>query len=111
MRLILQRQKLASVMAWGGVTTTRLKTPLVFIEKDVKVNKDTYFIEGKLVVMDSFNIWRRWNYTSTRWSHFGHGKSCSKLVQEQYGPFLDKGNMPSFFHRFESHGLQCVEYT
>ena len=42
MRLTLQRQKPASVMVWGGVTATGLKTSLVFIDEGVKINKDTY---------------------------------------------------------------------
>ena len=29
-------------MVWGGVTTTGLKTPLVFIDEGAKINKDTY---------------------------------------------------------------------
>ena len=42
MRLTFQRQKPVSVMVWGGVTATGLKTPLVFIDEGVKINKDTY---------------------------------------------------------------------
>ena len=41
-RLTLQRQKPASVMVWGGVTATGLKTLLVFIDEGIKINKDTY---------------------------------------------------------------------
>ena len=39
---LLQRQKLASVMVWGGVVATGLKTPLVFIDEGIKIDKDTY---------------------------------------------------------------------
>ena len=42
MRLTFQRQKPVSVMVWGGVTATRLKIPLVFIDEGVKINKNTY---------------------------------------------------------------------
>ena len=74
MRLTLQTQKPASVMVWGGVlspvTGTGLKTPLVFIDEGVKINKDTYLklLKKKFVAIDQFNIWRRWNHPSTRWS-------------------------------------------
>ena len=42
MRLTLQRQKPVSVMVWGGVTATGLKTLLVFIDEGIKINKNTY---------------------------------------------------------------------
>ena len=41
-RLTLQRQKPASVIMWKGVTVTGLKTPLVFIDEGVKINKGIY---------------------------------------------------------------------
>ena len=37
-----RRQKPASVMVWAGVTNSRLKTPLIFIEKGVKINQPVY---------------------------------------------------------------------
>ena len=54
MRLTSQRQKSASAIEWGGVIATGFKTPLVFIDKSINVNKDTYFkvIEEKFVATD-----------------------------------------------------------
>ena len=37
-----RRQKPASVMVWAGVTSTGLKTPLIFIEDGVKINQHVY---------------------------------------------------------------------
>ena len=50
-RLMFQRQKPASVMVWGGVTSTGEKTPLIFIEERVKVNQHVYLkmLKEKLV--------------------------------------------------------------
>ena len=39
-RAMLRREKPQSVMVWAGVTTDGWKTPLIFIEERVKVNKD-----------------------------------------------------------------------
>ena len=36
-RTSFRRQKPASVMVWAGVTSTGLKTPLIFIEAGVKI--------------------------------------------------------------------------
>ena len=38
-------------MAWAGVTSTREKTPLIFIEEKVKVNQPVYLdlLKNKLV--------------------------------------------------------------
>ena len=41
-RAVFRRQKPQSVMVWAGVTTDGRKTPLIFIEEGVKVNKDVY---------------------------------------------------------------------
>ena len=41
-RSLLRRQKPQSVMVWDGVTTNGRKTPLIFVEEGVKVNKDVY---------------------------------------------------------------------
>ena len=50
-RLMFWRQKPASVMVWGGVTSTGEKTPLIFIEEGVKVNQHVYLkmLKKKLV--------------------------------------------------------------
>ena len=50
-RLMFQKQKPASVMVWGGVTSTGEKTPLIFIEEGVKVNQHVYLkmLKEKLV--------------------------------------------------------------
>ena len=46
-----QRQKPASVMVWGGVTSTDEKTPLIFIEEGIKVSQHVYLkmLKEKLV--------------------------------------------------------------
>ena len=50
-RLMFQRQKPASVMTWAGVTSTREKTPLFFIEKGLKVSQHIYMeLLGKKLV-------------------------------------------------------------
>ena len=41
-RSLFKRQTPASVMAWSGVTGSRLKMSLVFIEKGVKINQPVY---------------------------------------------------------------------
>ena len=41
-RAVFRRQKPQSVMVWAGVITDERKTPLIFIEEGVKVNKDVY---------------------------------------------------------------------
>ena len=41
-RTSFQRQKPASVMVWAGVTSGGHKTPLIFIEKGVKINQHVY---------------------------------------------------------------------
>ena len=41
-RAVFRRQKPQSVMVWAGVTTDGRKTPLIFIEEGVRVNKDVY---------------------------------------------------------------------
>ena len=41
-RAVFRRQKPQSVMVWAGVTTDGCKTPLIFIEEGVKLNKDVY---------------------------------------------------------------------
>jgi len=37
-----RRQKPASVMVWAGVTSTGLKSPLIFIDEGVKINQHVY---------------------------------------------------------------------
>jgi len=41
-RTSFRRQKPASVMVWAGVTSTGLKTPLIFIDEGVKINQHVY---------------------------------------------------------------------
>ena len=41
-RTSFRRQKPASVMVWAGVTSSGLKTPLIFVENGVKVNQHVY---------------------------------------------------------------------
>ena len=47
-----RRQKPASVMMWVGVTSTGLKTPLIFIEVGVKIKQHFYLkvFEDKVVL-------------------------------------------------------------
>ena len=46
-----RRKKPALVMVWAGVTSTNLKTPLIFIEAGVKINQHAYLmmLKGKVV--------------------------------------------------------------
>ena len=50
-RLMIRRQKPASVMVCAGVTSTGEKTPLIFIEEGVKLNQHVYLdlLKNKLV--------------------------------------------------------------
>ena len=41
-RAVFKRQKPQSIMVWAGVAMDGRKTPLIFIEKGVKVNIDVY---------------------------------------------------------------------
>lgn len=41
-KAVFRKQGAASVMVWAGVMTCGKKTPLIFIEKGVKINKDVY---------------------------------------------------------------------
>ena len=38
-------------MVWGGVTSTGLKTPLIFLDEDVKINQTIYrgMLEEKVI--------------------------------------------------------------
>lgn len=53
-----------SVMVWGGITSTG-KTPLVFVDAGVKINKDIY---KKTILEDVLKPWSR--------SHFGQQHWC-----------------------------------
>ena len=46
-----RRQKPSSVMVWAGVTSTGLKTPLIFIDEGVKINQTIYrrMLEEKVI--------------------------------------------------------------
>ena len=46
-----RRQKPSSVMVWAGVTSTGLKTPLIFINEGVKINQTIYhrMLEEKVI--------------------------------------------------------------
>ena len=46
-----RRQKPALVMVWAGVTSTGLKTPLIFIKAGIKINQHAYLkmLKGKIV--------------------------------------------------------------
>ena len=48
---LFRRQKPASVMVWAGVTSTGLKTHLIFIETGVKINQHAYLkmLKSKVV--------------------------------------------------------------
>ena len=52
LRTSFRRQKPASVMVWAGVTSSGLKTPLIFIEEGVKVNQHVYLrmLKDKVVL-------------------------------------------------------------
>ena len=51
LNVVLHSGKLASVMVWAEVTSTGLKTPLIFIEAGVKMNQHAYLkmLKGKVV--------------------------------------------------------------
>ena len=46
-----RRQKPSSMMVWAGVTSTGLKTPLIFIDEGVKINQTIYrrMLEEKVI--------------------------------------------------------------
>ena len=48
---LFRRQKPFSVMVWAGVTSTGLKTPLIFIDEGVKINQTIYrrMLEEKVI--------------------------------------------------------------
>ncbi len=51
LRTVPRCQVPASVMVWAGVTSSSLKTPLIFVDKGVKINKEFYvnMLEQELV--------------------------------------------------------------
>ena len=71
-RLLFRRQKPAQL--WWGVTSTGLKTPLIFIDEEVKFNQPMYLrmLQEKLISWVQENIKKNWNNSSTEWCHFTH---------------------------------------
>uniref|UniRef100_A0A8R1IIX2 Reverse transcriptase domain-containing protein n=1 Tax=Caenorhabditis japonica TaxID=281687 RepID=A0A8R1IIX2_CAEJA len=81
-----------SVMVWAGITATG-KTPLVFIERNVKINSEVY---QKIVLMDNLLPWVTQHFAGgpfilqQDWAP-SHGSRSTLAVLEAHFPgFLDK---------------------
>uniref|UniRef100_A0A8R1IPT1 Uncharacterized protein n=1 Tax=Caenorhabditis japonica TaxID=281687 RepID=A0A8R1IPT1_CAEJA len=86
-----------SVMVWAGITATG-KTPLVFIERNVKINSEVY---QKIVLMDNLLPWVTQHFAGgpfilqQDWAP-SHGSRSTLAVLEAHFPgFLDKNLWPA----------------
>ena len=93
-----RRQKPSSVMVWAGVTSTGLKTPLIFIDEGVKINQTIYrrMLEEK--VIPGFK--KQWERKELRFNKMGQPPTQPKqssigakpilkgFGRRKYGPLL-----------------------
>ena len=90
-----RRQKPSSVMVWAGVTSTGLKTPLIFIDKGMKINQTLLSDVGrKSHSLGSRNSGRGRNYASTRWGNLPHSQSSPAWCKTNFKGFLGEGSWP-----------------
>ena len=89
-----RRQKPASVMVWAGVTSTGLKTLLIFIEASVKINQDAYLkmLKGKVVPWvkkvtrnKGITLQNKQPLTQPDWSRTGAKTISKRFDPENYG--------------------------
>ena len=79
-----RRQKPSSVMVWAGVTSTGLKTPLIFIDKGVKINQTIYSDVGrKSIVQETVG---EEGITLQQDGATSHTAKAVALVQDQLWP-------------------------
>uniref|UniRef100_A0A8R1EE70 Reverse transcriptase domain-containing protein n=1 Tax=Caenorhabditis japonica TaxID=281687 RepID=A0A8R1EE70_CAEJA len=97
-----------SVMVWAGITATG-KTPLVFIERNVKINSEVY---QKIVLMDNLLPWVTQHFAGgpfilqQDWAP-SHGSRSTLAVLEAHFPgFLDKNLWACFQPGSQSDGFQ-----
>ena len=62
-RTVKKTMKSASVMVWGAITSNG-RTPLIFIEKGVKINKEVYIEE---VLEGSLKPWAMNHFKDANW--------------------------------------------
>ena len=86
-RIAYQRQKSAFVMAWADVNSTGEKTPLIFIEKGVKINQHVYLNLLKKQLIPWIN--RMFKETGITLQQDGATSYTANVVQGQYGRCKD----------------------
>lgn len=107
-RSISRTQKPAGLMVWAGVSTTG-KTPLVFVQKGVKINADNYLQD---ILQAVVLPWARAHYSNERWTFQQDSAPAhrAKTVQDWC-----KKNFPSFISAAEwppySPDLNPLDYA
>ena len=108
-RAVFRRQKPQSVMAWAGVTMDGRKTPLIFIEEGVKVNKDVYLA----LLKDKVFPWLQSEYFDAPYviTQDGAPAHNANIVQawcsENFPAFWNKSMWPPSTLTSMSWTLQC----
>lgn len=79
-KAVVRKQGVASVMVWAGVTCCGKKTPLIFIDKGVKINKDVYLA----MLRDDVLPWLEREFGDTPYvvQQDGASSHTAKVVQE-----------------------------
>lgn len=91
-RAVFRRQNPASVMVWAGVLSDGKKTPLIFVPKGVKVNKDVYLN----LLKEDLLPWLESEYGDRLYvfSQDGAPAHTAKMVQDWC-----QENFPGFWHK------------
>lgn len=106
--LIKRVQKPASIMVWGGITSSG-RTPLVFIEQGAKLNSQMYV---KAILEKTLKPWAKKHFKGTHWVFQQDSAPChkAKITQEWL-----KKNTPDFISPEEwpasSPDLNPMDFT
>ena len=91
-------------MVWAGICATG-KTPLVFMEKGVKIKFDAYQNVLKDEALDTGEFWHQDVDLYARWRYKSHIQDDPRLVQGNLQGSDNKRSMASSIPRLESCGL------
>ncbi|XGW14325.1 hypothetical protein V3C99_000557, partial [Haemonchus contortus] len=86
-----------SVMVWAGITSEG-KIPLVFVDKNIKINSETY---QNVILRDTLLPWARshfgeWNFILQQdWAPAHGSKSTISFCRHHFPGFWDKNMWPS----------------
>ena len=105
-RISFRHQKPASVMVWAGITSSGLKTPLIFIEEGVKINQHVYLglLRDQVVSWVQSTIGDG-GLTLQRRSGLPQCQNGLELLQRAFQRILAKGPLASFFSESQTNGL------